>query len=93
MTRHTADRREQPQNLGNGEPHPRQLESMILGMYREMPGLSLHLAQAARLFGLGSATCKCILDDLVERKALRRAAKGQYLRAAGTPVQVWTPQM
>ena len=93
MTRHTTDSREQSQDLGNGEPSPRHLESMILGMYHEMPGLSLHLPQAARLFGLGSATCKCILDDLVERKALRRAAQGQYLRAAGTPVQVWTPQM
>jgi hypothetical protein len=93
MTRQTVDRSEHPLGLGNGEPPPRQLESMILGMYHEMPGLCLHVAQAARLFGLGSATCKCILDDLVERKALRRAVQGQYLRAAGTPVQVWTPQM
>jgi hypothetical protein len=60
---------------------------MILGMYREMPGLSLQVGQAARLFGLGGATCKIVLDDLVGRNHLRRAADGQYIRRAGGPDQ------
>ena len=88
--RHTVDRGERRQDCGNGEPPPRQLESMILGMYHEMPGLSLHLAQAARLFGLGSATCKNILEELVGRNHLRRTADGQYMR--GWTVRPWSSQ-
>lgn len=61
-----------------GEPPRRQLESTIIGTFREMPGLSLHLAQAARLFGLRVATCQVVLDDLVRHGALRRTADGQY---------------
>jgi hypothetical protein len=48
-------------------------------VYREMPGLSLHLGQAARLFGLRPATCQIVLDDLVRRGVLRRATDGQYV--------------
>jgi hypothetical protein len=61
-----------------GEPPRRQLESMIVGTYREMPGLSLSLPQAARLFGLGLGTCEVVLDDMVRHGALRRTADGQY---------------
>jgi hypothetical protein len=94
MTRQTVDRGERPEDPGTSEPPRHQLESTILGMYHEMPGLSLHLAQAARLFGLASATCQCILDELVGRNHLRRAADGQYIRGAGMPDQAWrTPQM
>jgi hypothetical protein len=90
MMRQTADRREErPQDIQSGESPPPQLESMILGMYREMPGLSLHLPQAERLFGLGRAMCQNILDELVGRNHLRRAADGQYILGAGTPDQVW----
>jgi hypothetical protein len=55
---------------------------MILGMYGEMPGLSLHVSQAARLFGLHATTCRVILDDLVRRRHLGRAIDGQYRRRA-----------
>ena len=51
----------------------------ILSSYQEMPGLILHLNQAARLFGLREATCRTVLDDLVRQGKLRRAADGQYL--------------
>lgn len=64
-----------------GEPPRRQLESLIAGTYREMPGLSLQLAQAARLFGLRLSTCQVVLDDMVRLGALRRTPDGQY--AAG----------
>lgn len=87
MMRQTVDRRERPRGTVTGEPPRHQLESMILGMYHEMPGLSLHVAQAARLFGLPSPTCQIVLDDLVGRKHLRRAADGQYVRRAGGPDQ------
>ena len=51
----------------------------ILSSYQEMPGLILHLNQAARLFGLREATCRTVLDELVQQGKLRRAADGQYL--------------
>jgi hypothetical protein len=52
---------------------------MILGTYREMPGLSLHLSQAARLFGIRRSTCQVVLDDMVRAGSLRRAQDGQYV--------------
>lgn len=38
--------------------------------YREMPGLNLTLAQAARLFSLDRSRCADVLDALVERGML-----------------------
>jgi hypothetical protein len=87
MMRQTVDRRERPRGTVTSEPSRHQLESMILGMYHEMPGLSLHVAQAARLFGLRRPTCQIVLDDLVGRNHLWRAAGGQYARRAGGPDQ------
>jgi len=48
--------------------------------YGEMPGLSLTLAQAARLWGLDRGSCAILLTDLVERRVLKRAPNGTYLR-------------
>ena len=64
--------------------HPRsQLERIIIGTYNEMPGLLLHLPQAARLFGLRLETCRVVMEDLVERCVLRCTIDGQYgLRSA-----------
>jgi DNA-binding IclR family transcriptional regulator len=52
---------------------------MILGTFREMPGLCLHLNQAARLFGLRRNTCEVVLEDLVAQGKLRRASDGQFV--------------
>jgi hypothetical protein len=52
---------------------------MIEASYREMPGLCLSVAQAARLFGLRESTCHIVLDDLVRARRLRLSANGQYL--------------
>jgi hypothetical protein len=54
---------------------------MIVGTYREMPGLALDIDQAARLFGVRAGTCRVVLDDLVTDGQLRRMDDGQY--AAG----------
>jgi DNA-binding IclR family transcriptional regulator len=54
---------------------------MILGTYREMPGLRLHMADAARLFGLRMTTCRVVLDALVHDGALRRTTEGHYVIA------------
>jgi hypothetical protein len=45
------------------EPDRVHLVALILGSYAEMPGLSLHLHQAARLFGLRDRTCEVVLND------------------------------
>jgi hypothetical protein len=56
-----------------------ELVSLIAGTYREMPGLSLKLPQAARLFGLRELTCKVILEDLVREGRLRVSHNGQFV--------------
>ena len=52
----------------------------VEGEYREMPGLSLTLPQAARLLGLDRSTCGLVFANLVERRVLRRALNGTYVR-------------
>lgn len=64
-----------------GEPSRAHLVALILGTYAEMPGLTLHLPQAARLFGLREATCHVVLSDLVRDGRLRQTPDGQYRTA------------
>jgi hypothetical protein len=73
-----SNRRVHARGTTAGEPDRRFLVSMILGTYREMPGLTLHLNQAARLFGLRSRTCQVVLEDLVRSGRLCRTGDGQY---------------
>ena len=58
----------------------RQSASIVAGSYREMPGLSLYVPQAARLVGLGAPACQRVLDDLVAQGYLRRGLDGRYIR-------------
>ena len=77
-----VERRRSARGTTEGEPPRSQLVRMIEASYREMPGLSLHLHQAARLFGLREQTCRVILEDLVRSGRLRRSAgDGPYLAA------------
>ena len=46
--------------------------------YREMPGLRLTLAQAARLWGLQAPQCLALLRALVERGRLVETPEGLY---------------
>lgn len=48
--------------------------------YQEMPGMCVTLPQAQRLWGLDTATCSFVLTTLVERRILRRTARGTYVR-------------
>jgi len=59
----------------------RHIVTMVLGTYREMPGLSLVIADARRLFGLPPDTCRTVLDQLVAAGRLRRTERGHYQRA------------
>ena len=48
--------------------------------FREMPGLRLMPAQAARLWAVDRMTCERILEALVADGFLWRTASGAYLR-------------
>jgi len=50
----------------------------VRGEFEEMPGLSLTLAQAERLFGLPSDTCLRVLLGLCEQGLLRVGGDGRY---------------
>jgi DNA-binding IclR family transcriptional regulator len=51
-------------------PPEEQDVARVLGEFREMPGLTLTLAQAARLFDLGPARCERVLGRLVQKGVL-----------------------
>jgi hypothetical protein len=76
-----TERRRQERGTIASQPTRQHVLSTIIGTYREMPGLCLHLNQAARLFGLPASTCEVVLRDLVMRGTLRRAHDGQYVGA------------
>ena len=63
-----------------GSSAPPELLRRVEAEYREMPGLTLTVAQTRRLFGLDSATCVTVLACLTERQILRRTAFGTYRR-------------
>jgi len=75
---HRTERRRSPRGGVNAEPERVHLVALILDTYAEMPGLSLHLRQAARLFGLRDRTCEVVLNDLVRDGRLRQSKDGQY---------------
>ena len=80
------ERRRCVRGTPHGEPSRADLVGLILGTYAEMPGLTLHLHQAARLFGLRETTCRVVLNDLVQNGRLRQSADGQYRAATSGAV-------
>ena len=80
---HRPERRRSVRGGAHDEPTRAHLVALILGTYAEMPGLSLHVHQAARLFGLREGTCQVVLSDLVSDGLLRQSADSQY-RAANS---------
>ena len=78
------DRRLRPRDGVAGEPQRQEIQAMILGTYRAMPGMRLQLAQAARLFGLRRNTCQIVLDDLVRNGILHHSTDGRYVGREGT---------
>ncbi len=55
------------------------VKSQIDSQFREMPGLRLTSAQAARLFGIPLADCERVLAELVSAGAIVRRADGRYV--------------
>lgn len=49
--------------------------------YAEMPGLSLTLPQAQRLWSVDRETCEELFSRLVARGVLRKIAGGRFVRA------------
>lgn len=71
-----SDRTIEPQTT----PALVELLQRVEGEYREMPGLSLTVSQAERLWGLDRSTCAFVLTTLIERRVLRQTTNGTYLR-------------
>lgn len=65
----------------------------ICAEYAEMPGLRVTHEQAQRLWGLDAATCRQVLDCLVDVKFLTLTPSGQYTRLTEGPVRKPNLQM
>ena len=53
----------------------------VRGEFREMPGLTLTIAQARRLWSLDPSTCSEVLSQLVAAGFLSRRDDGTFCRA------------
>ena len=58
----------------------RELISRIEAEFAEMPGLSVTLPQAQRLWGIDYATSIAAFRVLTDRGVVRRTPRGQYIR-------------
>jgi Fic family protein len=65
---------------GRERARRRGLYRRIQDEYREMPGLSLTVAQAAKLFGVQRDMCTRLLNELAERGVLQAGERGYRLR-------------
>jgi hypothetical protein len=71
--------------LAEAAPIPMDLSALgerIRSEYLEMPGLSLSLDQARRLWGLDERVCREVMTALVESGFLRRTLKGTFVKTA-----------
>lgn len=61
-------------------PHPALLQ--VEGLFREMPGLRLTDAQAARLCALDVVTCRAVLARLVATGVLVETGNAKFARSS-----------
>ena len=59
----------------------RMLMKQVRAEYAEMPGLSVTLSQAQRLWAVDQATCEEAFSRLVSSGVLRKTIKGRFVRA------------
>ena len=59
----------------------RTLVEPVQAEYAEMPGLSVTLPQAQRLWAVDQATCEEVFRRLIARGLLRLTARGRFVRA------------
>ena len=57
------------------------ITDLVRGEFREMPGLTLTVAQAGRLWSLDPQTCTEVQMDLVDAGFLCRRSDGTFCRA------------
>jgi hypothetical protein len=70
------------------------VERRLLLEYLALPGLSLSLAQAARLMCVDAPTCQTVLNDLVHSGHLSLGGSGAYVRLAGAgDLDLWKSRM
>ena len=74
------------QQLARSASHPADsmmttIAERIRAEFREMPGLTLTVAQARRLWSLDPSTCNQVLAQLVEAGFLSQRADGAFCRA------------
>jgi hypothetical protein len=62
------------------DPAIEALLQRVRGEFREMPGLQVTTAQAARLFGIDPALGEQVQTHLVDRRDLTRDANGRHRR-------------
>jgi hypothetical protein len=59
----------------------RALMEQVQAEYAEMPGLSVTLSQAQRLWALDGAACEEVFSRLTARGLLRMTKRGRFVRA------------
>lgn len=59
----------------------RSLMELVRAEYVEMPGLSVTLPQARRLWAVDHATCEEVFSRLISEGVVRRTGKGRFVRA------------
>jgi hypothetical protein len=52
----------------------------VLAEFEEMPGLTLTVRQASRLFGLDEQQCRVVIDALIDSAYLRETRRGVVVR-------------
>ena len=57
------------------------LMTRVRGEYREMPGMQLTVAQAARLWQIDPSACEAVLNLLVNDGFLTQTAAGTFVAA------------
>lgn len=62
------------------DPAIERLLQRVRGEFRDMPGLHVTPAQAARLFGVDADLCERLVTRLVETRDLARGADGRISR-------------
>lgn len=65
----------------------RELMERAMAEYREMPGVALSAAQAARLWHVPLPQAEHVLAVLAQRGYLARAGRGTFVLASGSPLR------
>lgn len=75
-------------STGSGREHGERTSDSLLrrirGEYLEMPGLTITIEQAARLWGLDGETCRGLLSTLVDDGFLVCTGEGAYRKSDAT---------